>query len=115
MQPSFERCAGLLLTPVGEIWAAFSPLSGETVLLNDESAAILEILANGPFDLRSICDGLATDAGLDAAALYQPVNDNWQLLMDAGLVRASAATACGRAFVHSPRRAYASASRTRTR
>jgi len=93
LQPSFERCAGLLLAPIGEIWAAFSPLSGETVLLNDESAAILEVLADGPLDLRSICETLANDAGLNAAALYGPVQDSWQLLMDAGLVQASMATA----------------------
>lgn len=39
----FSRVDGVLVEPLGPVWVAFSPASGETTLLNDESAAILEV------------------------------------------------------------------------
>ena len=78
---------GVLLESVGPLWAAFSPVSGETTLLNDESAAILEVVRGGPADTWSVCCDLASDAGLSAEALVPAVSAHWAQLLDAGLLR----------------------------
>ena len=78
---------GVLLESVGSLWAAFSPASGETTLLNDESAAILEVVRNGPADTWSVCCDLASDAGLSPQALEPAVSAHWGQLLDAGLLR----------------------------
>jgi hypothetical protein len=50
----YTRAPGVRIEPVGGAWAAFSPLSGETLLLNDEAAAILEVLtSSGPRSVGS--------------------------------------------------------------
>ena len=66
MNPLFARRPAVLVESVGDVWAAFSPASGETILLNVESAAILEVLADRPCDTSAVCAALATDAGIDA-------------------------------------------------
>jgi hypothetical protein len=76
----YGRADGVLIEPLGHLWAAFSPLSGETTLLNDESAAILEMLESGDSDTSGICAALAEDSGLDA------VTGGWPRLLEAGLV-----------------------------
>lgn len=78
---------GVLLESVGPLWAAFSPVSGETTLLNDESAAILEAVRSGPADTWSVCCDLASDAGLSPEALAPAVSAHWGQLLDAGLLR----------------------------
>ena len=50
---------GVATEPVGHLWAVFSPASGETLLLNDESASILEVLASGACDTAEVCAALA--------------------------------------------------------
>lgn len=83
----FARVGGALVEPVGHLWAAFSPLTGETALLNDESAAILEILEAGPADAGSVCAQLGADSGLSADELMPVVAASWPSLIEAGLVR----------------------------
>lgn len=78
---------GVSTEAVGHLWAAFSPASGETLLLNDESASILEVLASGARDTAEVCDALAADSGLDAASLLDLVDGCWPRLIEAGLVR----------------------------
>ena len=85
--------AGVLLEPLGELWAAFSPLSGETVLLNDVSAAILEILSEGQLDSEGVCALLAADTGQDPSIVYDVVGGCWTSLVNAGLVRVCASSA----------------------
>lgn len=82
----YLRCEGVLVEPVGHLWAAFSPWSGETALLNDESASILEVLQSGPCDTRSVCSMLAADSGLDADSLVDIVEMGWLRLNETGLV-----------------------------
>lgn len=82
------RVDGVLVEPVGHLWAAYSPLTGETTLLNDESAAMLEILEAGPADAEQVCRLLASDSGLAADELGPVVNASWPSLIEAGLVRA---------------------------
>lgn len=75
------------MAPVGQLWAAFSPLSGETTMLNDESAAILEVLAEGPLSLEGLCASLAADTGQSPDELSPIIDACWPRLIDAGLVR----------------------------
>lgn len=84
--PRYARRPGVLLAPVGERWAAFSGASGETALLNDESAAILEVLAEGPADHEAVCRTLAADSGLEATDIAAAVEASWLSLVLAGMV-----------------------------
>lgn len=83
----YARTEGALVEAVGPVWAAFSALTGETALLNDESAAILEILALGPAHSHQVCAMLAADSGNPAESLTDLVEQSWAQLIDAGLVR----------------------------
>ena len=83
----FERIDGILLEPLGEVWAAFSPANGETTLLNNESAAILEVLQTGPSEEGAVCAALAQDCGLPVAEVAPIVTGHWRHLIEAGLVR----------------------------
>ena len=83
----FVAVSGLLVVPVGQLWAAYSPLSGETTLLNDASAAILEVLVNGPLSQCAVCADLGRDTGQRAEELVAVVEACWPRLVDAGLVR----------------------------
>lgn len=84
----FARVDGALVEPVGHLWVAFSPVTGETALLNDESAAILEILEPGPAGTTQVCTQLSADSGVEIDALTPIVQASWSNLIDAGLVRA---------------------------
>lgn len=86
MTPVYGRRQGLQVEPLGEIWVAFSPACGETVLLNDACAALLEVLADGPATTESACLQLAQDTGDDPAALTDAVERSWNLLVESGLV-----------------------------
>jgi len=79
---------GVSVESIGAMWAAFSPASGETAILNDASASILEVLSCGPADIPSICVELADDSGVAAEELMQTIAAHWQQLIDVGLVRA---------------------------
>jgi hypothetical protein len=83
----YGRPAWTRVEPVGEIWAAFSPVSGETLLLNDESAAVLEILESGSADLGEIIQTLIDDTGVDRPVIEAAVMECWPQLVRDGLVR----------------------------
>ena len=84
----FVRAPGVLLLPLGEGWAAFSTLSGETHLINDEGAAILEALdAAVPQDSPGISRQLSEDCGVSAQDLDDTLCGSWGPLIEAGLVR----------------------------
>lgn len=82
----FQRVPGVLVEPVGMAWAAFSPLSGETILLNNESAAVLEVLEAGPACGPDVVAALADDCGLAPSDLAPIVSEAWARLVEAGLV-----------------------------
>ncbi len=82
----YERACGLRVESIGQGWAAFSPLSGETLLLNDEAAAVLEILAEGPAEADAVCAALAHDSEAPAAQIAASLSQSWEHLMSAGLV-----------------------------
>ena len=79
----YIRSDHILVEALGQIWVAFSPASGETALLNDESASILEVLDAGPAETAEVCATLAIDSGLDANALAKIVEAAWPRLIDA--------------------------------
>lgn len=87
MGARFAPVAGISVEPVGEIWAAYSHVSGETLLLNNESAAVLEIVALGSACADEVVDVLASDCGVGRDELAAALADCWPLLVDAGLVR----------------------------
>jgi PqqD family protein of HPr-rel-A system len=88
----YARIDGALVEPAGHLWAAYSPATGETALLNDESAAILEILEAGPASTLQVCAQLSADSGMHIDALTPVVEASWSNLLDAGLVRAGRMT-----------------------
>jgi len=83
----YSRADGVLVEPIGHLWAAYSPLSGETTLLNDEGAAILEVLELGLRDTSGVCAALAEDGGQDPDCFAAAVSSGWPRLLEAGLVQ----------------------------
>lgn len=81
---------GVRLTELGQLWSAFSPLSGQTVLLNTEAVAMLDVLRESPGDLPQVCQTLAMDTDLDASELEDRCRGVWQQLLDAGLLEPAA-------------------------
>lgn len=86
--PHYARVPGVLVEPIGHLWAAFSPVTGETSLLNDESAAILEVLDERPSTNAEVCRELAADSGLATDDLLPTITESWPVLVEGGLVRA---------------------------
>lgn len=93
----YHLAAGVKVEPLADKWAAFSPLSGETLQLNTEAVAVLEMLTQGPVDDSAICAALATDTQTDPAKVTQTMHRVWEQLIQAGLIRADpcAADNCG--------------------
>lgn len=84
---AYRRVDAVLVEPVGHLWAAFSPATGETTLLNDESASILEVLGSEVMGTTAVCACLAADSGLPSDSLVEIVKASWPRLIEAGLVR----------------------------
>jgi PqqD family protein of HPr-rel-A system len=85
-QAQFAPPPGLLMAPLGEFWVAYSPLSGETMVINTETAAILEALREWPGDLASVCETLAGEVGLAPAELTSTISAAWIQILEAGLI-----------------------------
>ena len=90
MNPAYAAVLGLRLEQVGQLWAAFSPASGDTTLLNDEGAAILEILGSRPLTHVQVCDEVAVDTGQTFAEIAAAVEPVWLRLIESGLVQQAA-------------------------
>jgi len=75
---------------LGTMWAAYSPLSGQTLMLNTEAVAILEILRERPGTLVEVCRVLASEGGHSAAELETLCRDAWSNLLEVGLLEPSA-------------------------
>lgn len=78
--------AGVLLEPLGKLWATYTPASGETQLLNDEAAAVLEVLRDGPVTLATLCSLLASDVGGREGEIALAVEGSLVQLGAAGLI-----------------------------
>lgn len=79
---------GTRFESLGDSWAAYSGLSGETLLLNTEAAAVLECLAVGAADESEVVAALAFDTGACAADLNAALRHVWEQLTGAGLIEA---------------------------
>lgn len=82
---------GVRFIDLGHMWAVYSPLSGQTLVLNTEAVAILEVLREQPGDLAHVCSVLANDGQHDPTALEALCRGVWQQLLDAGLLEPAAA------------------------
>jgi PqqD family protein of HPr-rel-A system len=84
------RAPGVLMEPLGEGWAVFSALSGETHLVNTESIEVLNALdehqARTP---QEVCRHLAEQFEVEAADLEITLAASWIPLVEAGLIRQS--------------------------
>jgi PqqD family protein of HPr-rel-A system len=89
----FRLSEGVRLEPLEETWGAFSPVSGDTLQLNTEAAAILELLAPGPLDETAICTALASDTDMDPGDLAELFRHVWDQLLSTGLVQVDASSA----------------------
>lgn len=84
----YQIVPGVRVAAVGDQWAAWSPASGETHLLNDESAAVLELLVEfGPLNTDEAARRLATETGMDLVQLCAGIQAAWLPLEWAGFVR----------------------------
>ena len=83
----YARTDGVLVESMGHLWAAFSAATGETSLLNDETASILDVLSPGASTTKDVCLYLSADTGLSVDELAEVVEASWPCLIEAGLVR----------------------------
>lgn len=84
----YLRAPGVLIEPLGEGWAVYSGLSGETHLINAESLEVLNHLhVTSPRSATEVCELLAADYGADAVELQATLAPSWEPLVEAGLVR----------------------------
>jgi len=84
---SLQLVDGLRLEPLGDFWVAYSPLNGLTTLLNLQSAAILEMIADGARNLGALVRCLADSTGDDPERIAVMVRAHLPDLRDAGLLR----------------------------
>jgi hypothetical protein len=89
----YSLAGGARVESLAETWAAFSPLSGDTLQLNTEAVAILELLAQGPMEDIAVCDALAGDTQSDVAEIAEAIRHVWAQLILAGLVRVDSGSA----------------------
>lgn len=85
----FAPVPGLLVEELGTAWAVFSPVSGASHVLNDSSAAILEVLTSVPTPLsaQALAEALSQDTGQPPAQIGQALESHWDELLAGGLIR----------------------------
>lgn len=89
--------SGVRLHPLGATTAAYSPLSGDTHLLNDTCVAVLELLAErGPSRADVVVALLTIETETPKAEVSAHVDTALELLRQAGLVVEVPACSSGR-------------------
>jgi PqqD family protein of HPr-rel-A system len=83
---AYARSVGLRIEGLGDTWAVFSPISGDTVQLNTEAAAVLESLADGPLDDSDVARMLATASGTEPDTVAAQLAELWPQLVAVGLL-----------------------------
>lgn len=83
---AYQLAAGTRIKPLRDTWATWSPLSGDSLQLNHEAAAVLELLEEGHADPEVVARLLADETELPLAAVAESLQHVWQLLLDAGLI-----------------------------
>ncbi len=82
----FVCSEGLRIEPLDESWAAYCARSGETLQLNTEAAAVLEVLSEGPQEAHEVLRVLAQDSQTPLETVSERMRDVWSELLDNGLV-----------------------------
>jgi PqqD family protein of HPr-rel-A system len=84
----FVRPAGVLIEDVGASWVAYSPLTGGSHLINDESAAVLDVLVGAAsLSEEAVVTALAVDFGVSVEQVRRMAAPGWTDLEAAGLIR----------------------------
>ena len=82
----YTLAAGTRLEALTDSWAAFSALSGDTLQLNAEAAAVLEHLAAQPMEEAAVAEALASEAAVPITTIAELLHDLWPQLLSAGLI-----------------------------
>lgn len=82
----FVCSAGLRIEPLGDSWAVYCAQSGESLQLNTEAAAVLEVLAEGPQRADEVHRTLARDSETPLETVAERMRDVWPELLANGLV-----------------------------
>lgn len=82
----YRLASGVRVEPLANCWAAFSGVSGDTMLLNTEAAAVIELLASADLDEARIAETLAADTGTELPEVNEALRHIWGQLVSAGLI-----------------------------
>jgi len=82
----YSRSAGLRLEGLDETWAAFSARSGDSLQLNAEAAAVLELLTDGALAEEDVAVLLAEASGTNRDLVAAQLRDLWPQLVVLGLI-----------------------------
>lgn len=82
----FVCSPGLRIESLDNSWAAYCARSGESLQLNTEAAAVLEVLAEGPQDADAVHRALASDSDMPPEIVAERMRDVWSELLANGLI-----------------------------
>lgn len=83
---TYARAAGLKLASLGDSWVVYCDRSGDTVQLNNEAAAVLEVIGESGLDEAAITALISKEAGVDAAQVADQLVELWPQLVALGFV-----------------------------
>jgi hypothetical protein len=87
--PGYSLVDGVIWRPLDDaLHAVYSPLSGETLLLNNTAVWVLEVLAEpGWHDPEDVVRQIASEAETSEREAQGTLGEIWTMLLDGGLVR----------------------------
>ena len=56
------------------------------MFLNDQSAAIVEVLSDAPADIQAVCAALSDDAQVSLEQVTEIIGQSWAQLVEGGLI-----------------------------
>jgi PqqD family protein of HPr-rel-A system len=89
----YRLVSGLRLECLDKQWVAFSPESGETLLMNTEAASVLDVLSAGAMSDSAVCDVLSAETDVPRDEVADSLRSIWPQMLSAGFVKVSAAPA----------------------
>ena len=93
--PVYRLVDGVIWRPLDDaLHAVYSPLSGETLLLNNTAIWVLEVLAEpGWHDPQDVVRQIASEAETSEREVQDTLGDVWTTLLGSGLLRRQRAAA----------------------
>lgn len=82
----YARATGLKMESLGDSWAVYSARSGDTVQLNNEAAAVLEMIGESGLDGSAVTALISKEACVDAAQVAEQLVELWPQLVALGFV-----------------------------